>query len=196
MKPRTIIFFGSSGSGKGTQAGLLETYLERHDPEHKILSIETGTRFREFMEGGTHTQNLVKQKLAEGSLLPEFLPIWVWGDTFIRTFKGNEHLILDGLARREAEAPILDSALKFYGRNKSDVVVLTISRECAFDRLKKRGRYDDTVEDINRRLDWYDEYVIPAIKYFRGKPEYTVHDIDGTQPTDEIHGNILDRLEL
>lgn len=196
MEARTVLFFGSSGSGKGTQAGLLKTYLERTDKESSILHIETGIQFREFMKGGTHTQRRVRETLGEGGLLPAFLPIWVWGNTFIREFEGNEHLILDGLARREAEAPVLDGALKFYGRYNPDVVILNVSRTSALGRLKKRGRDDDTDEDIHQRIDWYEENVIPAIDFFRGKPEYNIHEMDGEKETDVVHEKILDALKL
>lgn len=55
MTPQTFIFFGPSGSGKGTQARLLIEYLEKKDPERKTVYIETGRRFRDFITEASYT---------------------------------------------------------------------------------------------------------------------------------------------
>jgi len=188
----TFILFGLSGAGKGTQAKLLAEYLTKNDPERDTIHLSTGALFRAFMESGTYTANKVKDILDEGGLLPEFLPIWIWTDFFNRNIKANtEHIILDGIARREPEAPILDGALSFYGRTEPDVISFNVSRELATERLKKRGRRDDNDEDIAARLDWYETNVVPSINYFRENKRYRVHDIDGGESIEDVHKEIL-----
>ncbi len=45
--------------------------------------------------------------------------------------------------------------------------------------------------DIERRLDWYDNNVLPAIEFFRTKPEYTFIEINGEQSIEKTHSDIL-----
>lgn len=195
MRAQTIILFGRSGSGKGTQADLLLKFIKDHDPIRKTLYIETGQKVREFMEGGTYASRLTKDLVEDGKLLPEFLPISMWGHFLIENFTGEEHLVLDGLSRRPHEAPILDSALKFYRREYPTIVCINVSRERATDRLIGRGRSDDNPDDIRRRVEWYDTNVIPAIEYFRNNGRYTVIDIEGDRPIEEVHKDIVTKID-
>ena len=76
-----FIFFGISGSGKGTQAKLLIDYLKKMDPAHETMYIETGARIREFIaDNAGYTRDVVKEIIDRGGLLPEFIPMvrpWV-----------------------------------------------------------------------------------------------------------------------
>ena len=194
INPYTFIFFGPSGSGKGTQAKLLIEYLKEHYGDHKSIYIETGERFREFAKRNNHTSELVNQVLGSGGLLPAFLPIWIWTDFLVDNYTGNEHLVLDGLSRQPHEAPILDSAIKFYAIAKPIVIAINLSREEAAKRLKGRGRGDDTGADILKRLDWYDGNVIPAIQFFRDNSRYTFVDVDGSGTIEEVSKQIFAKV--
>jgi adenylate kinase len=197
MTPQTFIFFGASGSGKGTQANLLIEYLKKVDAEKPIFYLETGEKFREFVtKEKSITRDLAKKIMDEGGLLPDFLPVWMWSQFLINNVTGNEHIVLDGLSRQEHEAPILDSAIKFYTREKPVVIVIEVSKEWSTDRLLGRGRSDDNVEDIKNRLEWYDNNVLPAIAYFKNDPYYTVISINGEQTIPEVHTEIMAKLNL
>lgn len=195
MRAQTIILFGRSGSGKGTQAELLIKFIKEHDPVKKVLYMETGQKFREFMSQDSHTARLTKETVEAGKLMPEFMPIWLWTNFLIENFTGDEHLVLDGLSRRPHEAPILDSALKFYKREYPTIVVINASREWARERLLGRGRGDDNEEDIKKRVEWYDTNVVPAIEYFRNNGRYTVIDINGEQTKEEVHRDIVSAID-
>lgn len=195
MRSQTIILFGRSGSGKGTQAELLLKFIKEHDPVKKTLYIETGQKVREFMAKEGYSSKLTAELVDNGRILPEFLPIWIWTSFLVENFSGDEHLVLDGLSRRPHEAPILDSALKFYKREYPTVVVINASREWATDRLLSRGRNDDKPEDIKRRVEWYDTNVIPAIEYFRNNGRYTVLDINGEQEIEKVHNDIIGAID-
>jgi adenylate kinase len=193
MRPQTFIFFGKSGSGKGTQARLLGDYLKKIK-SNKVLYIETGEGFRQFMETGSHTANLTKQVLADGGLMPVFMPIWLWTDFLVKNYNGTEDLILDGLCRRPAEAPVLDSALKFFGQKNPIIVYINVSNDWAFTRMKARGRKDDTDEYIKSRLEWFEWNVVPSMAYFHEHPDYTFLEINGEQTVEEVHNEIISRL--
>jgi adenylate kinase len=196
--PRTFIFFGLSGGGKGTQAKLLETYLSEKDTDREVVHLSTGDLFRNFIKNDTYTSGKVKDILDEGGLLPAFLPIWIWTSFLNDKVKNNnEHFIFDGMARRANEAPVLDGALRFYGRNENtDVVVINVSREWSTMRLKERGRYDDNDEDIKARLDWFEENVVPSINYFRENKNYRVHEINGEQSIEGVQKELWKELKI
>ena len=100
MKQITVVFFGRSGSGKGTQADLLIKYLEQKYSEYKVLYVETGARFREFQKTDNYTAAKVKEVTVAGKFLPPFLPIWNWTGFLVEHFTGTEHLIFDGVCRQ------------------------------------------------------------------------------------------------
>lgn len=192
MENKAFIFFGKSGSGKGTQAKLLVEYLKKETGKN-VLYIETGERFREFKMGGSLSSQLTKDIMEHGELMPEFLPVWIWADFLVKNYTGNEHLVLDGLSRRADEAPVLDSAMEFY-KIKPYVIHLDVSRERAFEMLSGRGRKDDTEEYINNRLDWFEKEVIPAMDYFRNNDRYTFIEIDGEGTIEEVQQEILQKI--
>ncbi len=188
---QTFIFFGRSGCGKGTQAKMLIEKLKERDPKRDVLYLETGQKFREFAKEASLTAKKTREIMAEGGLLPEFLPIWVWTEYLVKHVSGEEHMVLDGLSRRSHEAPILDSAMKFFGRENPYVILIDIPREVAAERLLNRKRADDTKEDVERRLDWYDENAVQALEYFKNNSRYQFISIDGNRPIEEVHQDIL-----
>lgn len=188
MQPTAFILFGRSGSGKGTQAELLEETLNERE-ENGVIRLATGKQFREFITKDSHTSALAKEIVDSGKLMPAFLPIWIWTGWFIENFTGSEHVILDGLARRPEEAPVLEEALLFYGFDIR-VLFLTVAREEATRRLQARGRSDDTSEEIGRRLDWFDTHVMPAVEHFRTSENVTFHEVDGNPPIEEVREGV------
>lgn len=195
-EPRTFLFFGRSGAGKGTQAKKLVTYLQEIDTERDTLYIETGKLFRDFIEHhNSYVSTRVKQVLEEGGLLPAFLPVWMWANYLVSSFTGEEHLVFDGVGRRAEEAPILSEALGFFNRDGSHLLYINSSREWCKDRLLERGRSDDTPEDIDNRLDWYEENVVPTIEALEKDPNFYLLDINGEQSVDEVHQEILNKVK-
>lgn len=194
MNPQTFIFFGRSGCGKGTQAKLLIKHLEEKNPDERVVYLETGAKLREFVKEIGLTQELTAKVMNEGGLLPSFLPIWIWTHSFIRNLNGKEHLILDGLARRTYEAPILHDALKFYNRPKPIVLVINVSLKWSKERLLSRGRSDDKSGDIDTRLAWYETNVMPTVNFFRENDYYNVIDINGEQEVDKVHQDVISAL--
>lgn len=189
----TIILYGKSGAGKGTQADLLLKYLKDNFNRDPIY-VETGKGFRAFSEKDTYSAKLVKKTLEEGGLLPEFLPIWVWTDRLLEKVENKEDWVLDGLCRRLPEAPILDSAFNFFNRKNRFVVEIDVSNEWAKEKLLNRGRSDDNEKDIKTRLNWYEENTRPAIDYFKEKDGYDYLRINGEQTIEKVHKEVISKV--
>ncbi len=193
MKKETVIFIGRSGCGKGTQSALLKTYLEKNDEQNKeVFYLETGARFREFIKDDGFTNELSNEMYKSGDRQPDFLAIHIWSHLFIKSLTGDKHIIIDGTPRSLIEAKALDSAIKFYDRNKTAVVYLNVSKELSIDRMHGRGRMDDKSDEmIKKRFEWFDKDVLPAIEYYRNNPDYNFMEIDGGIPVDDIFKEII-----
>ena len=193
---KTVIFYGRSGSGKGTQAVLLKKFLEEHGDRNEVLYYETGQSLRKLAEEDSVAGKLTKSVLDSGGLMPTMLVVWQWGDYFMHEVKTDKHLILDGVARRAMEAPLVEGALEFFERKDPTVILIDTPREWSMEKLLERGRADDTKDNINKRLDWYDENVIPAIDYFKNSDTFKVLNIKGDQPIVDVHNDVLEALDL
>ncbi|MBP6974734.1 MAG: nucleoside monophosphate kinase [Candidatus Pacebacteria bacterium] len=200
LQPKTFIFIGRSGCGKGTQAKILREHLEKMDPnKRKIMYLETGPRFREFIKLPGYTNKLAAHVADIGGRQPDFLAVWNWSHVLIEEMTGEEHLIVDGMPRSYDEALVFDSAISFYKRTKPTVIYIDVgpewSRKHLFTRSKIEGRKDDaSLELIQRRLNWFDTDVMPALKYFETNPGYDFVHVSGEQTIDQVTQAILKGL--
>lgn len=197
MVPQTFILIGRSGCGKGTQADLLRSRLDRLDREGQpILYVETGKHFREFIREGTFSSVLSKKAYEKDERQPNFLGCWMWSNVLIEELTEGMHLIFDGSPRARAEAEVMTTALRFYEREKPVVVHINVSREWSEEKLLKRGRSDDvTIAKIDKRLDWFDKDVVPAINYFKSDPYYHYIEVNGEQSIEKVHSDIVAAYE-
>ena len=194
MKPRAYIFIGPSGCGKGTQVKNLIVHIEKTQENKDVLYIETGSRFRDFIKGEKHTNKLSKKLYLDGKRQPDFLASYMWSQTLIDEFKGEKHLILDGTPRSLNEAKVLDSALNFFNFNTVTIIFLNVGRAWSRKRLSERKREDDSLEGIEKRLDWYQEDVVPAVEYYQKHKTYTFLEINGEQTIEAVWEDIKKSL--
>lgn len=195
-----IIFIGPSGSGKGTQAELLQKYIESKDGAGSVLYIYTGEKLRELTKKKDEllTAKLLDEKVMKaGNKAPDFLAVWAWGTRFVEEMDDKRHLILDGSPRTKKEAKLIDEAFRFYGRESVFPIFLDVDGDEVAIRMKNRGRADDSDEQIKSRLAFYEKYVVPAIEYFQNEsPNKLIH-IDGNpRDKDLIHKSILKALGI
>lgn len=193
----TVIFIGRSGCGKGTQAELLKNRIHKHDMDKRpILYLETGAHFRDFIRGEGLSARLSNEAYVKDVRQPDFLACFMWSDILIRELDENMHLVFDGAPRSKPEAELVTTALEFYKREKPTVIHINVGRRWAEERLLGRGRSDDrTIQKITKRLDWFEEDVEPAIKYFKENPLYTFVEVDGEQSIEEVHRDIVAQYE-
>ena len=197
MNPKTVIFIGPQGSGKGTQIEKLDGVLHAVDPTRRVVDIQTGRRFRALAaQGEGYTEEHVAATLDSGVLQPLFLSVNLWADAMRTHVDTNCHLLIDGFPRTVNEAKVLESALAFYERSPLTVINLETPETIVKARMMDRGRADDTTDSIEARLKWYKEEVLPVIAYYRKRDDTSVHDIDGTLPIEGVHEAILKALDL
>ncbi|MES2214017.1 MAG: nucleoside monophosphate kinase [Patescibacteria group bacterium] len=193
MELTTIILIGRSGSGKGTQATLIRNRINLLDREKRqILYVETGDKFRTFIRGKSFSAHLSKEIYDQGTLQPAFLAGLMWGDVLLEELEDNMHLMFDGAPRSRPEAEMLDTAIRFYKRTRPVVININVGRKWSEARLLARGRMDDTtLAKINKRLDWFEKDVVPAIEWYKTNPDYTYIEVNGEQPIEKVHSDII-----
>lgn len=193
----TVIFIGRSGCGKGTQTQLFKNRIDRQDKEKRpILYVESGQHFRQFIREENYSSRLSKVIYDSDERQPNFLACWVWSNILIEELDENMHLIFDGAPRARPEAELLTTALRFYSREKPTVIHLNVSRRWSEEKLLARGRQDDVnIEKIDKRLDWFDKDVVPALDYLKSDPFYRFIEIDGEQSIEKVHSDIVAAYE-
>lgn len=196
MRPRTIILMGPQGSGKGTQLKLLREHLEKTDPERAIEAVQTGPLFRNFIKDNSWAARKVDTDL-KNDIWPElFVSVALWGSELINNLDPEKHALFDGFPRVLDEAHLLTTAFHFFERDGIDVVVIDTPRDVSEERMKARGRTDDTEKSIQFRLDLYYSETTKAIEYFKEIKGITVHHVNGAHTIEEVHHKIVSVLEL
>ncbi|HUC88798.1 MAG TPA: nucleoside monophosphate kinase [Candidatus Paceibacterota bacterium] len=196
MKPYTFIFFGIVGSGKGTQAELLQKYLKEKNLSDDVLCTSVGAEYRKIIESGSYTSTIIKDILEKGYLQPDFLTISLFTNILTTNLKENTSLIADGFPRTIPQSEAFEKAMKFYNRGDVKVIYIELSKEEAVRRMKLRGRTDDTDEGIANRFDEYVKNVIPSMNYFKGKDGYTIYTINGEQSIPDVYKELISKLGI
>lgn len=195
---RAFIFIGRSGCGKGTQAKFLMEHLKAQTGK-ETLYIQTGGELRDFIKEDSYTANLVRKDYEAGGLMSEFMTVHMWARVLVKKFTGHEHLVFDGSPRKFHEAGVLDSVFGFYGISdaaKPMIVHIDISRGEAMKRLIARQRMDDTEVEINKRLDWFETDVMPAVGFYLNNPKYNYVKIDGQASPEAIFADLVAHLKI
>jgi adenylate kinase len=187
MKPYNFVLIGRSGAGKGTQAELLKEHFGN------IVSISTGDLMRKLADKDVDAGERVRAVLAVGGLPFDDIATTLWMHEIAHTIRRDEGIICDGFPRRLVEAQNLDRFLNWLERKDTTrVLLLDVSREEAYKRLKARGRNDDTDEAIKNRLDYFEERVTPTVKFY--EDQGTLININGEQAIDNVFKEILIKI--
>ncbi len=213
--PRTIIFIGPQGSGKGTQAKMLAE-------KTGAIYVGTGSMFRKFAKEDTEFGRYIRDLLDSG-LLASDADVEKVLHSKLDNIETDQVVIFDGVPRRLSQAEFLINYMRVSG--KSDILTfsITLSKEDAIQRMsarrvctkcdlptallesmspedcKKCGgdlmqRADDYPEAINRRLEIYYRDTIPVLEYLKKNGQF--YELDGTRSIEEVQAEINKILGL
>lgn len=197
MEPKTVIFIGPQGSGKGTQIEKLTSVLKEKDPIRRVVDIQTGRRFRSLAaKHETFAERKISDTLDMGALQPNFLTYILWGQAMLDQLDPISHLLMDGFPRTLQQAKVLEEAFAFYERINLQVINLDTPEEVVRKRMLERARTDDSEESIETRLRLYREDTLPVLTYYRRRGDTIVHDLDGTDSIEGVHQQILKALNI
>lgn len=200
-----IIIIGPPGSGKGSQAELLQKRL-------RLKHIPLGEILRQEIRRNTIIGKKVKS-ISKGILAPDYIV-----DKLIsKIIKGKDNFILDGYPRHLAQARYLDKIIKvdkvflFDIPNNLIIKRLTNRYVCrcgeTYNLLSKKPkknltcdkcknklyqRDDDKISVIKKRISLYNKQTKPIINYYKRKK--ILFNIDSSKPLENVFNEVKNKL--
>jgi adenylate kinase len=193
MQPQAFVFFGIMGSGKGTQVKLLIDFLKTKDGLESVYA-GTGEGFRKLINSGNYTGSLVKEIIARGELVADFLTDALFANILISDLTSEKNLVADGYPRTVPQSELFEEMMSFYKHKEIKIIYIEVGKDEAMRRNLLRGRADDTKEGIAKRFEEYMKNVIPSMNYFKDKPGYTIYTVNGEQSVEGVHKDIIKAL--
>lgn len=175
-----LILFGPPGAGKGTQA-------QRLMAEFKIPQISTGDILRAAVSSGSALGLKAGPLMAAGKLVPDDLVIGIVEERVRQPDCANGFL-LDGFPRTIPQAEALELVLSRIGRAIQHVVSLEVQDAVIHERMKGRGRSDDSPETVQKRLDEFRQLTAPLKAYYQQRGLLRV--VNGVGTVDDIYGAV------
>ena len=140
--------------------------------------------------------SIIKDDLANGRLPAEWIASFLWAQKLIQELGNKEEVIIfDGSPRRMREAEDMEKVLDWFGRERYYLIHLVLSRESAWKRLTVRKRGDDTEKNIEKRIGWFYEKVLPIIESFKKDKKERLLEVNGEQSIEAIHKDIVTLLQ-
>ena len=212
-----LIFLGAPGSGKGTQAEILES-------KRGLVKLSTGDMLRAAVQEGTELGIRAQGYMEQGALVPDALIIDLIASVIAES-DSEKGFILDGFPRTVGQAEALDGMLEINGLSIDHVIDITAEQEvlvarvagrysCAscgsgyhdeFKLPKEEGkcdacgstdfsrRKDDNAKTVRTRLEAYDKQTAPLSDYFAAKG--ILRSINGLQEIDSVQADIAKFLD-
>lgn len=178
---------GPPGAGKGTQGELLARRLG-------IPRFSTGDILRQALRDGTPMGLEAKRFMHNGELVPDDVMLGIIGEA-LDGDEASGGFLLDGFPRTVPQARSLHDLLAEKGTELDAIVSLSVDDAEIMKRLSTRGRKDDLVDTIRRRLEIYWADTKPVLDWY-SESDVRVVTVEGVGDIGEIQANILDSLAL
>lgn len=188
-----IVLLGPPGSGKGTQAKLLEA-------EYGFVQLSTGDMLRAAVAAGTEMGVAAKKVMDAGRLVSDDIVVAIIADRLdADDCKGG--FVLDGFPRTVAQAQALETMLSEKGLSLDGVVETAVDEDILAARIASRAeelgdesRVDDTQDVVKKRLEVYREQTAPILPFY--KESGLLKTVDGMATIDEVAKSVRAVLGL
>lgn len=200
-----LILLGPPGSGKGTQARLIQE-------QYHLTLIATGEILREEVCKGTPLGLEVKERMDAGEYLSDDIILRVLEERLLQS--RGQGVILDGVPRTLNQAQRIDDIFDRLGLEIDGIIQLAVDDKELIKRISSRTtcktcgasysnhkttcdkcsgtefmrRKDDDPETVTNRLDVYNEQAKPLIDYYLTNNRLKV--VDGMQSVEDVYKQI------
>jgi adenylate kinase len=213
---KIVVLMGPPGSGKGTQARLLQERLG-------LPQVSTGDMFRAMKEAQTPLAEQVRAILASGTLVPDEVTT-----RMVEERTGGEDCrrgyVLDGYPRTTGQAEALERIARAQGHDEVLAVLVDVPYDVLVKRVTGRRtcpvcgeiynvhfkppqsdevcdlhpgaalkrRADDNEETIKTRLATYDGETRPLVDYYEATGR--LRRVDGTRDPEAIYADVAEAV--
>lgn len=185
-----IVLLGAPGSGKGTQAALLQEVL-------KLPHISTGALLRAAVEEETAIGLQAREILDRGDFMPDGIMLQLIEERLSRPDVETSFL-LDGYPRNLAQAEALDELLERIGKPLDEAIQIDVDPERILARILRRQeeehRSDDSEEVFRHRMEVYEEQTAPVADYYAERGLLTR--ILGHGSPEDVHRLLISVLDV
>ena len=212
-----IVMLGAPGSGKGTQARMLES-------EFGFPQVSTGDLLRTAVAEGTELGRKAKAIMDAGDLVSDDIMLGMIEERLSRPDTKRGY-VLDGYPRNRKQAEDLEGVLDKLGQQLDRAVLMDVDFDILMKRLTGRRtcsktgkllniyfspqseidacleaggelvqRDDDNEETIRNRLSVYEQQTAPLVDYYRERELLETVDADGT--VEEVQARLRQTLGL
>lgn len=182
-----LVFYGIQGSGKGTQAKLLEK-------DYNYVVFSTGNELRQNVQDQTELGKKVEAIINSGQHVSDDIIVELV-QNFYNENKENK-IIFDGVIRNLNQ---YETIQKFFQENgiETTAVYLDLDKESAIERImsraEKEGRKDDNLESAKKRIELFFEKNIPVIEKY---PENQIVSVNAKQSIEDVYTELKQKLNL
>lgn len=212
-----IVMLGAPGSGKGTQAKMLEA-------EFGFPQVSTGDLLRAAVAAGTELGRRAKAVMDAGDLVSDDIMLGMIEER-LEAPDAAAGYVLDGYPRNRKQAEDLERVLEGLGQRIDSAVLMDVPFEILMKRLTGRRtcsktgkllnvyfspqaeidacleasgellqRDDDNEDTIRNRLEVYEQQTAPLVEYYRERALLRTIAADGT--VDDVQGRLRETLGL
>lgn len=176
-----FLITGVQGSGKGTHASNLAKQLG-------IYHISFGDTIKQcFVDDPAFVLPYTLERYNRGELAEDTVLFNVANRFLPELEQRYGGFILDGFPRTQGQMQFVMNNYKI-----DKCIKLIIPRSIAEDRMRSRGRSDDSEEGIKKRLDQYYNVTEPCFDIFKGTDKLI--EIDSTGTKENTFNLILSKL--
>ena len=181
-----LILLGAPGSGKGTQATQIVSWLG-------IAHLSTGEILRTAAASTSALGRELHDIMERGELVSDDIVVEIFAER-LQHNDVQDGYILDGFPRTVAQAVALDKVLGARNEKLDLVIELKVVPHDLIRRIAARAkeavargekrRADDNPETFKLRLQAYHAQTAPLVDYYRSKN--LLRSVDGMMPMDEV----------
>ena len=186
MAPLRMVILGRQGSGKGTQS-------ERLTTSFGCVHLSTGDALRAAVAAGTELGRQAEKIMDSGGLVGDDVMNGIVRDRLALDDVAEAGVLLDGYPRTADQADALEAILDGLGHRLDVAVNIDVPIAEVTSRMLDRGRSDDTLEAIERRLELYEEQTAPLRDWFEARG--LLAKVDGVGTPEEVFERVVAAIE-